>query len=480
MANPMSAMKGLTGMKGLPDMNAMTGLPDMNAMANPKDMPSMASLSTAATIAKNSSPAGMASGMALDKVKGLWKIFLKLFRMDTFKILVSLLLFMAYLMFALATILFVNAIVNLHKTTDNKPKKLKELPIFDYLKSNNFMFLDTAILNFKTSILFKVIVGIVSGAVGLLAIHLAVWYYSKNDEGGGTEWTAFMNFYKKELRRLEVYIIAAIIYFYYLLVIAPLYATHIATNLSVLDSCLVDYKKDKNIIRYTKTSLNAIKKQIQQRIYSGNENYVETEYEAYKDNDKGNDKGKGVEIDIPSIFLIYKNNLARKGSVEDRRQYAREYINYMDEYFALLGRKGNFAADATATDAADYYQAFYLVGLIEYDEDKDITKPDGAIYVLHTAFIKKLKDDIVPKIKIYLGVSIGLYTVMCLAILFLLFATKESMKKMVVEFVYSVSSSKPKIFAIGSVVLIVIALGFTYGILRMVEYIWALKNIFIS
>jgi hypothetical protein len=425
-------------------------------MANPKDMPSMVSLSTAATIAKNSSPAGMASGMALDKVKGLWKIFLKLFRMDTFKILVSLLLFMAYLMFALATILFVNAIVNLHKTTDNKPKKLKELPIFDYLKSNNFMFLDTAILNFKTSILFKVIVGIVSGAVGLLAIHLAVWYYSKNDEGGGTEWTAFMNFYKKELRRLEVYIIAAIIYFYYLLVIAPLYATHIATNLSVLDSCLVDYKKDKNIIRYTKTSLNAIKKQIQQRIYSGNENYVETEYEAYKD--KGNDKGKGVEIDIPSIFLIYKNNLARKGSVEDRRQYAREYINYMDEYFALLGRKGRDADSVT-----DYYQAFYLAGLIEYDEDKDITKPDGAIYVLHTEFIKKLKDDIVPKIKIYLGVSIGLYTVMCLAILFLLFATKESMKKMIVEFVYSVSSSKPKIFAIGSVVLIVIVWLSIYG-----------------
>jgi hypothetical protein len=285
---------------------------------------------------------------------------------------------------------------------------------------------------------------------------LAVWYYSKNDEGGGTEWTAFMNFYKKELRRLEVYIIAAIIYFYYLLVIAPLYATHIATNLSVLDSCLVDYKKDKNIIRYTKTSLNAIKKQIQQRIYSGNENYVETEYEAYKD--KGNDKGKGVEIDIPSIFLIYKNNLARKGSVEDRRQYAREYINYMDEYFALLGRKGRDADSVT-----DYYQAFYLAGLIEYDEDKDITKPDGAIYVLHTEFIKKLKDDIVPKIKIYLGVSIGLYTVMCLAILFLLFATKESMKKMIVEFVYSVSSSKPKIFAIGSVVLIVIVWLSIYG-----------------
>ena len=447
-------MKGLTGMTG------MKGLTDMNAMANPKDMTSMASMpslsmASLSTIAKNSSPAGMASGMAMDKVKGLWKIFLKLFRMDTFKILVSLLLFMAYLMFALATILFVNAIVNLHKTADNKPKKLKELPIFDYLKSNNFMFLDTAILNFKTSILFKVIVGIVSGAVGLLAIHLAVWYYSKNDEGG-KEWTAFMNFYKKELRRLEVYIIAAIIYFYYLLVIAPLYATHIATNLSVLDSCLVDYKKDtKNIIRYTKTSLNAIKKQIQQRIYSGNENYVETEYEAYKDD------GKGVEIDIPSIFLIYKNNLARKGSVEDRRQYAREYINYMDEYFALLGRKGNSVA--TADTDTDYYQAFYLTGLIEYDEDKDITKPDGAIYVLHTAFIKKLKDDIVPKIKIYLGVSIGLYTVMCLAILFLLFATKESMKKMVVEFVYSVSSSKPKIFAIGSVVLIVIVWLSIYG-----------------
>ena len=401
----------------------------------PTTMPSIA------TIAKNSSPAGMASGMALEKVKGLWKIFLKLFRMDTFEILVSLLLFMAYLMFALATILFVNAIVNLHKTADNKPKKLKDLPIFDYLKSNNFMFLDTAILNFKTSIVFKVIVGIVSGAVGLLAIHLAVWYYSKDDKDGGKEWTAFMNFYKKELRRLEVYIIATIIYFYYLLVIAPLYSTHIATNLSVLDNCLIDYKKDnKNIIRYTKTSLNAIKKQIQQRIYSGNEKYEDTEYEAYKDKGKGvSDKGKGVEIDIPSIFLIYKNNLARKGTVEDRRQYAREYINYMDEYFDLLGRKGRDAADT------DYYQTFYLAGLVEYDDDKDITKHEGAIYVLHTTFIKKLKDDIVSKIKIYLGVTIGLYSVICLVILFLLFATKESMKKMVVEFVYSVMPSNMRL-----------------------------------
>lgn len=427
MANPMAAMTGMKGMKG---MKGLAG------MANPKDMLSMPSLTAAATIAKNSSPAGIASGMALEKVKGLWKIFLKLFRMDTFKILVSLLLFMAYLMFALATILFVNAIVNLHKTADNTPKKLKDLSIFDYLKSNNFMFLDTAILNFKTSIVFKVIVGIVSGAVGLLAIHLAVWYYGKDDKEGGKEWADFMNFYKKELRRLEVYIIAAIIYFYYLLVIAPLYATHIATNLSVLDSCLVDYKNEnKNIIRYTKPTLNAIKKQIQQRIYSGNEKYEATEYEAYKDDGKG--KEKGVEIDIPSIFLIYKNNLARKGGVEDRRQYAREYINYIDEYFALLGRKGR--------GDTDYYQAFYLAGLIEYDDDKDITKHEGAIYVLHTEFIKKLKDDIASKIKIYLGVTIGLYTVMCLAILFLLFATKESMKKMVVEFVYSVMPSNMRL-----------------------------------
>jgi hypothetical protein len=439
----------------------------MTAVANNTDA------TTGATAVSNTNPTAATTATANDYGKKLWKTFLKLFRMDTFKTLVSLLLFMAYLMFALSTILFVNAIINFHKTADNKPKKLKDLSIFEYLKSDNFMFLDTAILNFNTSILFKVIIGIVSGAVGLLAIHLIIWY--SNKENG---WAEFDTYYKKEKNSFEVYMIAGFIYIYYLLIIAPLYATHIATNLCVLDDCLINYKKEnKNIIPYTKSSLNAIKKQIQQRIYSGNENYVETEYEAYKKvNDKENkDKDKGVEIDIPSIFLIYKNNLARKGSVEDRRQYAREYINYMDEYFALLGRKGRDAAADT-----DYYQAFYLAGLIEYDDDNDITKHDGAIYVLHTEFIKKLKDDIVPKIKIYFMATISLYTFMCVVILFLLFMAKESMKKMVVEFVYSVSSSKPKIFAIGSVVLIVIALGFTYGILRMVEYIWALKNIFIS
>lgn len=428
MTNPMTTPMTNLGMTTNPMTNpiGMTGMTG-NLLANPNNIVS--------TIATNTSPTGMAYKMALDKAKKLWEIFIKLFRMDTFKILVSLLLFMAYLIFALSTILFVNAIINLHKTTDNKPNKLKDLSIFDYLKSDNFMFLDTAILNFKASILFKVIVGIVSGAFGLLLIHLAIWYSNKDK---GNEWTAFMNFFKKELRRLEVYIIAAGIYIY-LIIIAAIYASQIATNLSVLDSCLVDYKKEnKNIVRYKKDSLYAIKKRIQQRIYSGNENYDATEYEAYKDD------GKGVEIDIPSIFLIYKNNLARRGSDKDeRRQYAREYINYMDEYFALLGRKGGGGGgDAAATD---YYQAFYLVGLIEYDDDKDITKHEGAIYVLHTEFIKKLKDDIASKIKIYFDATIGLYTVMCLVILFLLFATKESMKKMVVEFVYSVMPSNMRL-----------------------------------
>ena len=418
-----------------------------------KQMPEFSNIMTAvanntdATAVSNTNPTLATAAATNDYGKKLWKTFLKLFRMDTFKTLVSLLLFMAYLMFALSTILFVNAIINFHKTTDNKPKKVKDLSIFEYLKSDNFMFLDTAILNFNTSILFKVIIGIVSGAVGLLAIHLIICY-SNNENGSKYRddtdgWTVFDTYYKKEKNSFEVYMIAGFIYIYYLLIIAPVYSTHIATNLCVLDDCLINYKKEnKNIIPYTKSSLNAIKKQIQQRIYSGNENYVETEYDVYKKvNDKENkDKDKGVEIDIPSIFLIYKNNLARKGGVEDRRQYAREYINYMDEYFALLGRKG----DSGNADI-DYYKEFYLAGLIEYDEDNDITKHEGAIYVLHTEFIKKLKDDIASKIKIYFMATISLYTFMCVVILFLLFVAKESMKKMVVEFVYSVMPSNMRL-----------------------------------
>jgi hypothetical protein len=79
---------------------------------------------------------------AKDYAKKLWEILLRMFRLETFQILVMFLVFIAYLLFVFATILFVNATINFHKTIDNKAtgtKKLKDLSMFDYLKTNDLI-----------------------------------------------------------------------------------------------------------------------------------------------------------------------------------------------------------------------------------------------------------------------------------------------------------------------------------------------------
>jgi hypothetical protein len=94
--------------------------------------------------------------------------------------------------------LFVNACIYLHKistenqtpstTEDQNPSdyyKLRDMPIFEYLKANNFLMLDKFLLNANSnlkppSIIFWTIVGIVLGSLILLGIHY--WFLSKNSE----------------------------------------------------------------------------------------------------------------------------------------------------------------------------------------------------------------------------------------------------------------------------------------------------------
>jgi hypothetical protein len=404
----------------------------MNAMNAMKGKGAISNLTTAAMI---SNPAGAAGTVLLTKTKDyakrLWETILKIFRVETFKLLVMLLIFMAYLLFALATLLFVNASVNFHKTqaTASGYKKLKDVPTFEYLKANNFMFLDDFILS-KNSKLFIAIVSIIGGSIGLLLIHAVAIRYNNSDDKDTMRERERFDAYCNDFLKNKMNLMTIIPYVVFYVIFISAYYTQIASNANVFDSILDVYKKDnKNIISYKKTDLLAIKDGIQQKIYSDVAvAYKETDFKKYEAA-LGETKNV-VDIDIASIFLIYQTNRRSGGSGgSDPRQYAREYINYLDEYFELLGRKG----------VADNYQKFYLVGLIN---DTD-APPDGNIYTLYTNFKDKL-NTVKSKIATYYIIIITFYTLMCVAIFAISFLLNVSIQKTVIEAVYNIGSKVSK------------------------------------
>jgi len=365
------------------------------------------------------SPVGATAEAFKEGGKYAWKIIKKMFRLDTFKLIVMLLQFMAYVVFILATLLFVNACIHFHKTQQSPPdnKKLKDLPIFDALKTNNFMFLDTFIMN-KDSKLFIAITSIIGGAIGLLILHAIVLSYAEEKEKAD-----FKKYCDTVLSTHPItYIIVAIIYFVFYVIFTSAYYTQIANNSCVPDDIFNTYRKDnKDIIQYKKEALQAIKKTIQQNLYGGS-GFKATNYDTYKYIEA---KGKvAIDIDIASIFLIYENNRNKMKNAAEVQQYTREYINYIDEYFELLGRN------------ADNYQKFYLVGLIEGSEGSEGS--DARIYTLHREFEKRLKT-MKSMIATYFILIIAFYTLMCVSIFALLFVSNTSIQKTVIETIYRIA-----------------------------------------
>ena len=377
------------------------------------------------------SPVGASAEVFKEGGKYAWKIIKKMFRLDTFKLIVMLLQFMAYVVFILATLLFVNACIHFHKSQQSQQsqqpdnKKLKDLPIFDALKTNNFMFLDTFIMN-KDSKLFIAITSIIGGAIGLLILHAIVLSNAEEKEKAD-----FKKYCDTVLSTHPItYIIVAIIYFVFYVIFTSAYYTQIANNSCVPDDIFNTYRKDnKDIIQYKKEALQAIKKTIQQKLYGGS-GFDATNYDTHKYIVA---KGKiAIDIDIASIFLIYENNRKNKikNAVDDEQvkrdvqQYTREYINYIDEYFELLGRN------------ADNYQKFYLVGLIEGSEGSDAN--EARIYTLHREFEKRL-NTMKSMIATYFILIITFYTLMCVSIFALLFVSNTSIQKSVIETIYRIA-----------------------------------------
>jgi len=281
----------------------------------------------------------------------------------------------------------------------------------------------------KDSKLFIAITSIIGGAIGLLILHAIVLSNAEEKEK-----TDFKKYCDTVLSTHPItYIIVAIIYFVFYVIFTSAYYTQIANNSCVPDDIFNTYRKDnKDIIQYKKEALQAIKKTIQHNLYGGGGSggFNATNYDTHKYIEE---KGKvAIDIDIASIFLIYENNRKNKikNAVDDEQvkrevqQYTREYINYIDEYFELLGRN------------ADNYQKFYLVGLSEGSEGSDAN--EARIYTLHREFEKRL-NTMKSMIATYFILIIAFYTLMCVSIFALLFVSNTSIQKTVIETIYRIA-----------------------------------------
>lgn len=300
-----------------------------------------------------------------------------IFKVSTYKYLHSVLILISYLLFILFTLLFANAHIYFHKlsTEDQNPSdyyKLRDMPIFEYLKANNFLMLDKFLLNANSSlkppsIIFWTIVGIVLGSLILLGIHY--WFLSKNSE---------LLEYNKNIK-FEEFIIIGFPY-YFITIIAIMFNIFQVINIGKLKEIKkgVDDSVDKNIndgkaiiAKNTKENLQNIKNTLHKYISdtAGTKGLVIDEFEEYKEKV---DTINGIKIDISTIINIYRENSKKKLDDENYKEFSdkpfydkqseRKYMNYIDEYFDLL----KYNKDNKIED--DYYTDLYLLGLIDYVE----------------------------------------------------------------------------------------------------------------
>jgi hypothetical protein len=389
----------------------------------------------------------------------------KIFKPSSYRYLFSMLLVISCIFFVFATIIFVNACINLHKTSFHYPKgdnyrKLIDAPIFEYLKTSNFLAIDKFLLNADSSlkpssIAFWTVVGIMLGVLIFLGIH----YYILSDKEE-------IKNYLAGLTKITIpyLVIAAFPYFFIFIIVIFFNSIQVKNNNDL------NNLKIKEIKKYRRDKLPEIKKELQKILYE-NADLTENAFEElFKDylyidipaattgttastssaNCSGSAGGANgataganasINIDIVAIIFIYKNNLkVLQKSGDQLKQYQRKYINYIDEYFDLLNRTGSVSGSGE-----DNYTKFYLFGLIEYkdgdNEDfygrireyRDIIKAadggeDG------NGLEKLLIKQITGNLSAYFIILISFYTIFAVAAIVLLLIYNDTVK---MPFIYT-------------------------------------------
>lgn len=383
-----------------------------------------------------------------------------IFKMSSYYYLFTMLLVISCVFFVFATIIFVNACINLHKTSFVYPlgdsyKKLIDAPIFEYLKTNNFLVIDKFFLNADSSlkpssVAYWTVVGIMLGVLILILIHYLVLSREINTKQDITD--HYNNILKKNFPYL---VIAAFPYFFIFIIVITFNSIQVK-NMDDLNNINI-----KDIKEYRKDDLDAIKEKLQEIIYKGDTVLntaelikkfkvdLEDKFKIYEKPPINTEAASGakatnaaevlaVPIDIAAIVFIYKHNLTSLGKTGDP-QYQRKYINYIDEYFNLLKYNG--------TD--DNYTKFYLFGLIEYkDNDNDsYTNNEKMKEYRELIKIKENGDGlekvlisyINTKIRGYFIAVISLYTILCFFTILILLVFNQDAKMHFVSLLFIIN-----------------------------------------
>jgi hypothetical protein len=286
-----------------------------------------------------------------------------------------LLLYISYILFCIATIIFLNALFNynLKKASYNEKERKLDQPIFEYLKTNNFMYIDDYLLKAdKDSIIFMTIVSILSISIFVIGCIIFIMYIYKDD--------LIINKILDNMKTLSFKL--ALIPYIFILIIIIIYNETKKNNYNGLNSLKTLYNKDINdtICKGNDTYLRKLKNKIinilendllktdKYKHYNGitingikhetDDNKKITGSDFFDKEEKKEVKvltiDNGKENILKKIFEIYENEYDLITDYDDKKEYKIKYIKHINDYFELLIKNKD----------EDFYKQYYILGLV--------------------------------------------------------------------------------------------------------------------
>ena len=405
----------------------------------------------------------------------------------------SILLLTSCLSFCIATVLFINACINLHKAQngfmkDENTEPIIEQPIIEYLKPNNFLYIDKFFLDMKESKSPVVITLGIIIAISITVLGALIAYWSQNKPNTLIEW-------RKSLTTSSFLKYIPILY---IIIIGLVFNNSIITaNKDTLNTFEKEF--DKLIINFDfkgeeptlkETFLKELKKIIISEIYN---NYKNDKFE-YNEKIITDKLLTNVNIIITTkitdekltkifgsstttiytiskvIFYIYKLSYYKKKEDDENiidydkriKDDIQEYINRIDRYFNIL---------ANDTKGTNYYNKFYLISLIKKDSSVDndifdITIKDRVSHVTGINALKNLNfndkiESIKNRIQTYYITIIVLYIILLICLLIYYFKDFHNLCIFIYNLLFIYNISILRAFISILIIVIILAVLFT-------------------
>ena len=324
------------------------------------------------------------------------------------KFSLSIFILMSYVLFGIATILFVFAVINIlylqrlygeYETQQKAVNEVIDKPFFfQYLIKkdiNLFLDIDGFILNYggKTGAP-SIVLWIIFSIIIINIIAFLFFKYNLNDSQSANYET-----FKNKLLPDAGYILIIVLPYLFLLIVA---ISHNVIQSGLRERCISNLDEIPGE-EYDKSKLKEIKEKIKESIMKGGEIKYEKEiYDVYKVQevpdvapaDASTEVPKKIKINIKNILDIYNPS-----STNDEPNYKRKILGYIDRYFELLEYKNG---------GDDLYTYYYFMGLIGNINDSG--------YSTFSPNYTKLKvniDDTRGKQNGYYWTVIVTYTVIC-------------------------------------------------------------------